>query len=117
MKLQFGAPQFPKWRGTPRAGGAVRHTNGDLLIFRPVFRLRLSPQELLTYDALGAKLQPLMLEKMAAQGSRRLLDSRVSGPGCTRCLQLRHASGACPTAVNHSDSEPMRKIVTRRQLN
>jgi hypothetical protein len=46
MKPQFG-PRRRRWlRETRRGAGAVRHTNGDLQIFRPVIPPRLSPESL-----------------------------------------------------------------------
>src|SRR6516162_4955849 len=95
MKLQFVFPQHPSPRETHRGAGAVRRTNGDLQIFRPVLPPRLSPQELRRYGVRGTTLQPLVLGNTACSAPRRLPSSPLFRPRSTRdpsrCHRKRYA--------------------------
>src|SRR6202035_5025763 len=56
----------------------------------------LLPQEIRRYDPLGARLQPLGPENMAASLSNRLHDSLLFRPRSTRSLHLFHRKRCAP---------------------
>src|SRR6516225_2298443 len=108
MKLQFALPRHQALRETHRGAGAVRHTNNDFQIFRQVLPSRLLPQERRRCDPPNAKLQPLVLPKMACPTLSRSLDSFLFRPRSTRCLQLCHRKRHAP---NREERRPCEEMV------
>src|ERR1700730_8878112 len=96
MKPQFRSRLHPWPRETHRGAGAIRHSTSALQTVRPVCPPLVMLQELPRYDPQGARLQPLVLAKMAYPALNRLPDSLVFRPRSTRCLQLYHPKRCAP---------------------
>src|SRR5262249_27674945 len=118
-KPQFAPHQNREPPETHRGACAVRHTNGDLRIFRRVLRLRLSPQELRGCGLRGKELPTLVRDNMGLAVPHQLPPSPLfrlrSTRGLPRCLLRRCAPNRAKRFLKPANAENF-DVLTARSI-